>query len=100
MLGESTSPIPQCRFSDMQSHSSLTDRLYENMYVRMRLIGMKHHSVSMLESELFPGEILHGGEHLAWRSPCRHREQQLVNQLCRAAPTSIKLQAAPMFLEI
>ena len=84
----------------MQSHALLTYRLHDHVHVRMRLIGMKYHSVSMLEPEFFPSEILHGGEHIVWRRPSRHREQQLVNQLCRTATTSIEIRAAPMFLKI
>ena len=93
-------PFAQGGFADMESLSLFAYGLEYDMDVRMRLISMKHHSVSMLEPELFPGEILHGGEHLVWRRSCRHGEQQLVNQLCRAAATSIKIRAAPMFFEI
>lgn len=53
----------------------------------MGLVGVQHHDISMLQSELFTREVSDGSENaLRWRAG-RHREHELVNEL-RHRPTS------------
>jgi hypothetical protein len=43
------------------SLTAFTDRLHDNMHVRMWLVRMQYHRVPMLSSELFASEVVDGG---------------------------------------
>jgi len=71
------------------------------MKVRVWLIGMEHHRIPVLQSELLARKTLNSGEHLVrWRSG-GHREHDLVGEFGRpAVPARPEVVSPPILLEI
>src|SRR5215468_9404907 len=58
MSGEFLSPFPKSGLADIETHALLAHSLHDHMHMRMRLISVKHHRVSVFQSELLPREVL------------------------------------------
>ena len=75
--------------------------LHDHVHVGVRLIGVQHHRVAMLEPEFLPRKVLHRRQHLVRRCPRRHREHELVNQLRRRSTRPrLKVGLTPMLFQI
>jgi hypothetical protein len=59
-----------------------THRFDNHVHVRVRLIRMKNHGVTVLECKLLASEVLNGHQELLWGRAGGHREDGLVHQLC------------------
>src|ERR1700683_4924396 len=66
----------------------------------MRLVGMEHDGVPMLQPEFLPGKVLHRRQNLLWRCPRWHRKHELVNQLRRPSRPRLEVGLAPMLFQI
>jgi hypothetical protein len=78
-------PLSQSGFANIHPHPLLAHRLDDDMHVRMFLVGMKDHGITVLQSELFLRESSHCGEELFSRSARRHRKDEVVYEPRRLA---------------
>ena len=58
--GEPRPPMPKRRLLYVQTDPLLAYSLQNQVDMRMRFIGVKHHRISVLEPKLLPGKIPHG----------------------------------------
>jgi len=96
-------PLPKCRLVNIQPLVPLAHGLYDDMYMRVPLVRMHGHRVSMLRSELLSSELLHRLVELVGRCALRHREHQVVDKLRRLATgrnSALGVTAALIDLEI
>src|SRR6185312_4962161 len=100
MSREFPPPPPQGRLANVKALALLAHRPDDHMHVRMRLVGMQHHYVAMLQCELITREVLHCLEHLLWRRSRRHREHQFVHELDRVPSPPIEFRSLPMLLKV
>ena len=59
MLGEVLPPLAQHRLADVESRPLLAHRPDYHVHMRMALVNMERHSVSVLQRKPFPREDLH-----------------------------------------
>src|SRR5580700_8441788 len=98
---EVPSPVPKRRLPNVQPYALFTHRLHHHVYVRVRLVGVQHHCVPVLEPEFLPCKALHCSEHLVRGRPRRHREHELMSQLWRRAiGPRFKVDLTPMLFQI
>jgi hypothetical protein len=72
-----------------------------DVHVRMRVIGVQRHRVSMLEGELFTAQVLDRDEHLVGTRSGRHGEHDFMGQTGRLRLCALSdLPAGTGLLEI
>src|SRR6185437_14482868 len=75
-------PLPQHRFVDMQPPAPvLALGLHDEMYMRVLLMRVQRHDVTVLRTELLPREGLGRHKHFSRGRPGRHGEYDVVHQL-------------------
>ena len=80
-MGKVLPPLPQHRLVDVQpTRLGLALSLYDQVHMRMPLMGVKREDVTM-RAELLSREGPGGGEYFVGRGTCRHREHDVVHQL-------------------
>jgi AraC-like DNA-binding protein len=57
MSREFLPPFPKSCLADIETHPLFAHGLHNHVHVGMRLIGVKHHRVSVLKLELLPREV-------------------------------------------
>jgi hypothetical protein len=78
---EPLSPEPECRLPNVESLAILSERLHHKVNMRMRLIGVEHHAVTMLKCEFLASEISYSFKHPLWRRSRGHGKQNLMHKL-------------------
>src|SRR6185437_10407107 len=73
-------PTAQGRLAYVQASAVLTDRLDDQVHVRVLLISVQNHEVAMLEREFVACEVPAGGQEFCRRSTARHRQNDVVHQ--------------------
>jgi hypothetical protein len=75
--GKVISPVPQRCLPDVESQALLVHRLENQLDMRMWLIGVQSHGVSVLHAELLTRERPGGGKRLVRRSSGWHGEGEI-----------------------
>jgi hypothetical protein len=60
VLREVSPPLTERGPSDIEAIALLTDGFHHDVHVRVRLVRMQSHRVSMLQPELLHDELVHG----------------------------------------
>jgi hypothetical protein len=77
-------PFSQHAHPNVEPFALFAHRLDDHVHMRMRLVRMQHHRVSMLERKLLAREVPDRAKYLVRRSPRWHGKHQLMNQLLGA----------------
>src|SRR5579884_3176095 len=64
--------------------------------MRMWLVGVQNHQVTMLSSEFFPSEFPHSLQNLVRRSSGRHRKDHIVDEPWRLPVRSYRSRGLPL----
>jgi hypothetical protein len=85
MAREFLAPFPQGGLANIEVHTLLAHRLDDDVHVRMLLVSMEDHRISVLQGELLLRKPAHRRQELVWRSAHRHGEDNVMDEPGRLA---------------
>ena len=83
MTCEPLAPLPERSFAKVQPLAVFASGLENQVDMRMRLIRVQSHYITMLERKLIAGEVPHRRLDLLGRRTGGHRENEFVDQSWR-----------------
>lgn len=101
MTSKRLAPITQRRFANIEAHAFLAHRLYGNVNIRVRPIGVQSQGITMAVCKLLLRETAHCHQQLVGGGIPRHCENKFMHQLRMLAAHGCDVGlASDEFLEV